>query len=337
MSLYMPRDFTVRPAMMSDLERTVSLFNACSLDLLGVKKHDVHDQGVEWKTPLFNLDTDTRVVISNDGDLVGYAEVWDARKPHVSVHSWGRVHPDYLGLGIGSFLLQWEEERARLAIDKAPMEAKVTLSQSINSKDKRTQALLRKYGYRLVRHFYRMEIELAERAFQSQWPDGITVRVFDPSKDLEPTIIAVQDAFKDHWGDVDAPLEQRIGFWRHWITSDHNFDPSLWFLAIEKEQIVGMALCWPKETEDPQMGWVDILGVRRPWRRRGVAIALLNHLFAEFGRRGKKRVGLGVDATSLTGANRVYERAGMRPTRQDDLYEKDLRPGIDLRRQALEA
>jgi mycothiol synthase len=322
---------------MDDLASAVSLFNACSLDLLGVKKHDAHDQAVEWKTPLFNLDTDTRVIISNDGKLVGYAEVWDTRKPHVSVHSGGRVHPDYLGLGIGSFLLQWEEQRAHLAIDKAPAEAKVTLSQFVNSKDKRSQALLSKYEYRLVRHFYRMEIDLAESGYQAQWPDGITVRGFDPSKDLEPTIMAVRDAFKDHWGDVDAPFEEEMSFWKHWITTDDNFDPSLWFLAIEKEEIVGMALCWPKETEDPQMGWVDILGVRRPWRRRGVAVALLNHLFAEFVRRGKKRVGLGVDATSLTGANRVYERAGMRPTRQDDLYEKDLRPGIDLRRQALEA
>lgn len=336
MSQYVPHEFTIRPAVMDDLESAVSLFNACSLDLIGVEESDVHDQVVEWKTPLFDLDTDTRVIIGKEGDLVGYAEVWDIRDPHVSVHSWARVHPDYLGLGLGSCLLDWQEERARLAIDKAPSEAKVTLSQVINSKDKCAQALLSKYGYRLIRHFYRMEIELGDKGFQPRWPDGLTVRAFDPSRDLRSTIMAVKDAFKDHWGDVDTPLEQEISFWRHWITTDDNFDPSLWFLATQGDQIAGMALCWPKETEDPEMGWVDILGVRRDWRRRGIAVALLNHLFAEFARRGKKRVGLGVDATSLTGANRVYESAGMRPTRQSDCYEKSLRPGVDLRTQTLE-
>jgi hypothetical protein len=62
---------------------------------------------------------------------------------------------------------------------------------------------------------------------------------------------------------------------------------------------------------------------------------MLWNAFAGFANRGKISVGLDVDATSLTGANCAYERAGMRPTRQTDVYEKELRPGVDLRRQAL--
>ena len=83
------------------------------------------------------------------------------------------------------------------------------------------------------------------------------------------------------------------------------------------------------------MGWDSIFGVGKKWRRRGLAVAMLRNAFAEFAKRGKSKVGLGVDATSLTGANRVYERAGMHPARQTDAYEKELRPGVDLRRQAL--
>jgi ribosomal protein S18 acetylase RimI-like enzyme len=71
------------------------------------------------------------------------------------------------------------------------------------------------------------------------------------------------------------------------------------------------------------------LGVRRGWRRRGIALALLHHTFREFQQRGQKRVGLGVDATSLTGANRVYEASGMRPTRRVTVYETVLREGTD--------
>jgi len=90
-----------------------------------------------------------------------------------------------------------------------------------------------------------------------------------------------------------------------------------------------------KAPEDADLGYVHTLGVLRPWRRRGIALALLHHAFGELQRRGKKRVGLGVDAASLTGATRLYERAGMRPVRQSDLYEKELRPGRDLTTQGL--
>jgi hypothetical protein len=59
-------------------------------------------------------------------------------------------------------------------------------------------------------------------------------------------------------------------------------------------------------------------------------MALLLHAFHEFLKRGKDRVGLGVDASSLTGATRLYQKAGMSIAMQIDLYEKELRPGRDL-------
>jgi ribosomal protein S18 acetylase RimI-like enzyme len=67
-----------------------------------------------------------------------------------------------------------------------------------------------------------------------------------------------------------------------------------------------------------------------------VALALLHHSFHELGLRGKRRVGLGVDGSSLTGAVRLYERAGMHVHRERVLFEKELRPGRDLTTQRLE-
>ena len=101
--------------------------------------------------------------------------------------------------------------------------------------------------------------------------------------------------------------------------------------------IAGMSLCYPKQVEDPQMGWVSTLGVRRPWRRRGVALALLHHSFGEFYRRGQQRVGLGVDAESITGATRLYEKAGMYVQRRYNTYHKELRPGKELGTKTLQA
>lgn len=78
------------------------------------------------------------------------------------------------------------------------------------------------------------------------------------------------------------------------------------------------------------MGWVSQLCVRKPWRQQGLGMALLLTAFNEFYRRGKKRAGLGVDATSLTNATRLYEKAGMHVTQKYNTYELELRPGKDL-------
>ncbi|MGH2515177.1 MAG: GNAT family N-acetyltransferase, partial [Ktedonobacterales bacterium] len=102
--------------------------------------------------------------------------------------------------------------------------------------------------------------------------------------------------------------------------------------AMDGDQIAGFSLCRPEEG----MGWVDDLGIRRPWRRRGLALALLLASFGEFYRRGERVVGLSVDAQSLTGATRLYEKAGMRPSREWKVFEKELRPGIELSTQSLE-
>ena len=85
----------------------------------------------------------------------------------------------------------------------------------------------------------------------------------------------------------------------------------------------GVALAHPHATI-ADLGWSDILAVRRPWRRRGISRALLLHAFERFRERGFVRAGLGVDADCVTGAHSLYESVGMRETRRFDIYEKAL-------------
>jgi ribosomal protein S18 acetylase RimI-like enzyme len=98
-----------------------------------------------------------------------------------------------------------------------------------------------------------------------------------------------------------------------------------------------MSLCVSGLPGDPTGAYVYDLGVRPAWRRRGVALALLHHTFSEFRRRGFAAAELDVDSESLTGALRVYERAGMHVIRQELSYEKVLRPGRDLATRELPA
>jgi len=110
------------------------------------------------------------------------------------------------------------------------------------------------------------------------------------------------------------------------MTEHEVFDPSLWFLAWDGQEIAGAILCKLVVGQ----GWVDVVGVRRPWRGRGLGLALLRHAFGEYQRRAIKRVALSVDAESVTGAPRLYSRAGMHVTNNYIVYQRELRPGVDV-------
>ncbi|MGE5251406.1 MAG: GNAT family N-acetyltransferase, partial [Bacteroidota bacterium] len=110
------------------------------------------------------------------------------------------------------------------------------------------------------------------------------------------------------------------------LTSGEEFDPSLWHIAWDGDQVAGYSLCRFRSG----IGWVGTLGVRRPWRKRGLGMALLQHSFGEFHRRGMKTVSLGVDAANPTGARRLYQKAGMQIAAQYVIYEKEYRPGREF-------
>ena len=120
------------------------------------------------------------------------------------------------------------------------------------------------------------------------------------------------------------------------MLENEGFDPTLLFLAMDDDEIAGFNICRAAAYDDLEVGWVGTLGVRRPWRKRGIGLALLRHSFSEFYRRGKRKVGLGVDAQNLTGALRLYEQAGMHIHRAFDQYEKELRAGMEISVQSLE-
>lgn len=321
------RDLVLRSATEDDIEGVCEVINAYSLDLLGVPMDAKRNVDITWKQPGFRIEDDTRVFVTDTGRIVGYGEVNDTENPHVRVGSWIRVHPEFKGQGLEARLLAWIEKRASDAIVKAPPHARVVVTQGANDQNKELQALLMQNGFGIVRHFWRMLISLDTDIPAPEWPEGVSVRTLVLEEDLEATVHAYRDSFCDHWGHVEVPFEEELKQWDHWIRTDPEFDETLTFLAMAGDQIVGLASCDLKHSEDPAMGHVEILGVTRAWRRKGVALALLQHTFREFKNRGQQRVCLGVDAASLTGAVQLYELAGLSRTRQFNAYEKELRAG----------
>ncbi len=306
--------YSVRPARPDDADAIHTLTAAVDLADSGeAEGYSVEELRDEWSG--LDMERDTWVVESPNGEIVGYAYIGDRR--HVRMDVEGYVHPEHRGTGIGTVLVRASEARARDHVPLAPEGARVVLHNWINGKDAAARALLEREGYEPARFFLRMETALGE-VESPAWPDGITVRAFERGRDEREFFDASEEAMSDHWGhvpiDFDAWRQRRMG---------ETFDPSLWFVAEEDGEAAGVMLGSVSEG----IGWVDTLAVRRPWRQRGLGMALLRHAMQIFKDRGLNRMALGVDAASPTGATRLYERAGMHVAQQHATYGKVLRTG----------
>jgi mycothiol synthase len=316
----------VRAPTVDDVEGVCALYDACSMDEVGAPAHHtVADLRQWWSRAAFNLRSDAFAVQTPAGAIVAYGEEWSP-PPHATVYADGCVHPRHTGRGIGTHLLRLLEERACAIASLAAAEAGATIATEIIGTNGAARRLLEGRGYTLVRHSWHMALELDAEPSLPRWPEGIAVRTAVPGQDERAIWEAGEEAFLDHYDHHPWPFEE----WLKLMSTPDHYDTSLWFLGMDGDQVAGLALCRASVPDYPECGWVGTLGVRRPWRRRGLGLALLQHTFAEFYRRGRRRVGLGVDASSLTGATRLYERAGMRVVRQRDRYEKALRPGEEV-------
>jgi mycothiol synthase len=173
--------------------------------------------------------------------------------------------------------------------------------------------------YQPFRHSFRMEIDLGAGFEPPHWPEGIVVRSAVPGRDEKAVYEVHEETFSDQFEHSALSFDE----WRaHSLLGSH--EPSLWFLAEDGGELAGISLCRLDWEGDADLGWVSVLGVRRPWRRRGLGLALLLHSFAELQSHGKRRVGLGVDGLSSTGAVQLYERGGMHVARRYDHFRKAL-------------
>ncbi len=327
------KGFWDRAAELGDMEEIKKVFNSYWEPLLGMPKFTLDDIHNGFTAPGFDIESSTRVVLSPGGQIVGCILVIDYFSPPVHPIVQGCVHPDYEGKGVGMYLLKWAEQRAHQAVKRVPDGIRVAMNLTALNTHKPTLKLFKKMKLQAVRHSFIMVAQVDEKREAAEFPNGIVIQTYRDFPDLEAIYRAADEAFQDHWGYVPGNEEEGIQQWKYQNENNPDFDPSLWFLAMDGNEIAGIALCSPSTGTDQEMGFITLFGVRRPWRRRGLALALLVHVFNEFRQRERKWVGLGVDADSLTGAFRVYEKAGMKIVRDIVTYEKELRPGIEMGKQ----
>lgn len=306
-----PPGYTVRPATWDDLDAVATLLRDADLADLGEQDFSIEELKDDWRQPQLDMASDTWLVTSG-GEACAYTWLL-GRNSHRGLDSWGVVHPSHRGRGVGTFLLEVVERRAAEHAALAPPGEPARLLLHTLGVDSAARTLLEGRGFELTRHFWRMDIRFEELPAPPEPVSGITIETFRRDRDERPVYEAFEEAFADHFGYVPRSFED-------WSAHrlQEGFDPGLWFVAIEGQEVVG-ALAG-RILED--VGWVATLGVRERWRGRGIGEALLRHAFVEFHRRGLTRTSLSVDARNETGAVVLYERAGMHVALRYDTYEK---------------
>jgi mycothiol synthase len=290
----------LRPATSEDLAALADLFGSVEEAVNG-RPSRLDAVAVDGWLQTIAFETNTWL-FEEDGRLLAgaFAQAFGVRG-----NCAGAVRPSAWGRGLGTQLVGLME--SRLAEEGVERIHTWTVAGDAAADD-----LLRRRGYREVRRFWEMAID-----FDGETPEpAVQVERF-AEEDAERFHAVLEEAFADHWEHEPETFDK-------WWTRQRrrsNFDPSLWFLIRDGDEIAGVARCEAR----PPAGWVGALGVRPAWRGRGYGRALLLHSFREFRRRGMTSAGLGVDAANATGATYLYESVGMHTEEENVVWRKTVR------------
>lgn len=275
---------------------------------------------------LVNCDPTRDLVIAEvNGEPVAYARVFwnDLVEGGRSYENFGFVQPAWRRRGIGGAMHRHNEARLReIAADHADVEPKWFGSEGIDT-DVGNAALLLGNGYAAARFFYDMVVPSLDGISAPPLPEGIELRAVTHDQ-YRIVWVAAGEAFRDHWGQAEWVEAD----WERFEADPDNADPRFWRVGWDGDEVAGVVITTVPAEENEKFGrervYVASVGVRRPWRRRGLARALLASSLVAARDAGFTSASLGVDTDSPTGATALYTSLGFAPEKTFTTYRKAL-------------
>jgi mycothiol synthase len=291
----------------------------------GVEEIVTVDQLANDYAHLTNSDRDRDlVIIELDDRIVGYVRV-EWLDQNDGSRSYDRIcilEPGLHGQGIGAAMLRWAETRVREIASTHDTDRPRWIGAEHWDADERARRLLVKHGYEPVRTFHDMVRPTLEAIPDAPVPEGFDVRPVGLS-DLRAVWEADAKAFQDHWGGVDVSEDAFERF-----ANGPCIDPSLFVVAFAGDEVAGAVLNMVDDEENAlferRRGLLDSVFVRRPYRRRGLARALIVRSLRVLQDRGMTSAWLGVDADNDNAALHLYESCGFAPVRSSTSWRKPL-------------
>jgi mycothiol synthase len=275
---------------------------------------------------LVNCDPTRDLVIAEvDGEVVAYARVFwnDLVEGGRSYENFGFVDPTWRRRGIGGAMHRHNEARLReIAAEHPDVSPKLFGSEGVDT-DAGNAALLLGDGYKAARYFYDMVASSLDEVVAPPMPDGIELR--PATRDQYRTIwLAAAEAFRDHWGQPEWVEAD----WERFDADPDNEDASLWRIGWAGDEVAGVVTTNVQFAENEEFSrarvYVSGVSVRRPWRRRGLARALLAGSLVAAREAGYTSASLGVDTDSPTGATALYTSLGFAPEKTFTSYRKPM-------------
>jgi mycothiol synthase len=304
---------TFRGFRPSDVEAVVGLINACN---------EADDRSVRETVESFELDSSDpaiqaerhSLVAEADGRIVGYARLY--REKGVRLVAPLSVQPSWRGQGIERSLI----ERVQAAASDF---AEPVLDVPVRGQTSYAHAL-HELGFRPVRSWWTMRIDLSRELRLPVFPAGVELRSFVPGQDERMLTELVNDVFSDHWGEGLHTMEEI----EHDVALPF-FSADLLLFAEKDGQAIGYVWSWVHPQSVTGTGdvcaHIGDLGVRKAFRGQGLGRALLLRALLDIRARGVAAAELGVDAPNAP-ARHLYESVGFQPQQELRWYRKELRP-----------
>jgi mycothiol synthase len=272
---------------------------------------------------LTNCDPDQDVLmVEVEGQVAGYGRVWwEQQLDGIQLYShFAFLLPAWRGTGIRRSMVHHNERRLRqIATGRPPADQRLFDAWAVETETDWNRLLLEE-GYEPVRYEFDMVRPDLEAIPDLPLPQGIEVRPVQEDQH-EAIWEASREAFRDHWGETEWQ-----DVWLEELQESPTFNPALWQVAWDGDRVAGAVMTFIDAEENEeygrQRGYTENIHVGRPWRRRGLARALMARSFRVLRDQGMTEAALGVDAQNPNGALKLYKSLGFRVMKTQTIYRK---------------